>query len=462
MSRTREPNWVRCSPRIDADLQVGHQDPQGRTDRINGPVKQMWEEIQRIARDLYVDPTLDGLGTAKVSGPLQPWVLYDGQRRQGGALTSAGISRYGGALVASGQYIYSIGGRVDASNLTDSVDRYDTIQDTWETGFTTLPGGSRELHGAIAYGGKIYVWGGLDSGGSIDAGTDVYTIATDTWSTLGNSISRYAFAYCLAIDSTGDPVIYMLGGFDSGPTATDDVARLNIGDLVPVWQQLSDPLSQMPAARTHGTAVWDPATTRIYHFGGDDSGGTAQTSNYALNYNISVPEWTTETAMPNARRSAGSALIRGYPVVFGGSSGTTVSTTVQIYSPRADSWSASSWSIDALPTAVDRPHLAMAEGSVFLLGGRTNVSTGAGSSQFVVCPIGPKLFTAPKTGLYTTAERRTLTDANTTGRTRGLVNLTRGFKAGTVAAIEGDEIGIGVNPDYSWGSGANSYQKVIG
>lgn len=462
MSRTREPRWTRSSPRIDADLQVGHEDPGGRSDRINGAMKQVWEEFQRIARDLYVDPTLDGNGAARLSGPLQPWVQYDGLRRQGGTLTNHGGVRYGGAYVSDGTYIYSIGGREDGSTLTDAVDRYDPLNDVWVEDHTTLPGGSRELHGAAYYAGKIYVWGGLDSGGSIDAGTDVYTIATDTWSTLGNSISRYGFGYTFLTNSSGTPFLYMIGGADSGATPTDDVARMDLSQIVPSWSQLGDALSQMPNARVHCTAVWDPASTRVYVLGGDDSGGTAQTSNYALDYNLTVPEWETKAVLPAARRNVGGALVRGYPIAAGGSTGTTVQSTCYVYSPKADSWSASAWSIDALPTAVDRPMLASAEGSLFLLGGRTNVSTGAGSSQHVVCAIGPKLFDAPRNGVYTTIEQRNLTDANVDGRSRGLVNLTRGFRSGSVGAFAGDEIGVGVEPDYEWSSGANGYFKVVG
>jgi N-acetylneuraminic acid mutarotase len=121
----------------------------------------------------------------------------------------------GGAV--SGRYIYAIGGRTSTAPCfggeLDTVERYDTMTDTWST-LAPLPSPRSDL-GALAMGnGKIYVFGGCASAFVVIDDVDVYDINTNTWSTAPADLPTARAAF-YQVGFAG-PKIYVMGGMDSG------------------------------------------------------------------------------------------------------------------------------------------------------------------------------------------------------------------------------------------------------
>jgi N-acetylneuraminic acid mutarotase len=117
------------------------------------------------------------------------------------------------AVVASGPYIFVIGGTSDAGGLTptNTVYRYDTAANTWAT-MTAMPAALNSIDG-IEIGGVIYI-----PGGAADANTYAYNVAGDSWSTIpanGGYTGREQYQV-VAIGTD----LYVLGGITAGAATT--------------------------------------------------------------------------------------------------------------------------------------------------------------------------------------------------------------------------------------------------
>lgn len=117
------------------------------------------------------------------------------------------------AVVASGPYLFVIGGTSDAggSTPTNTVFRYDTAANTWAT-MTPMPAALDSIDG-IDIGGVIYI-----PGGDPDNNTYAYTVATDSWGTIPANNGYTAGAQYQVVALGTD--LCVLGGIVGGAATT--------------------------------------------------------------------------------------------------------------------------------------------------------------------------------------------------------------------------------------------------
>lgn len=123
------------------------------------------------------------------------------------------------AVASSGNYVFVIGGTSDAggSTRTDTMYRYNTSNNTWET-MASMPAALKSID-AVTIGGKIYV-----PGDETTASTFVYDVPGDTWSVIpANNGYSPRFQYN-AVANGMDVVV--LGGLISA-TSTTEVWQLD-------------------------------------------------------------------------------------------------------------------------------------------------------------------------------------------------------------------------------------------
>lgn len=113
------------------------------------------------------------------------------------------------AVVASGAYVFVIGGTSDAGGATptDTVYRYDTGTDSWST-MTAMPAALSQIDG-IDIGGVIYI-----PGSDPDSNTYAYNVAGDSWSTIATNNGYTAGAQYQVVAIGTD--LYVLGGIRGG------------------------------------------------------------------------------------------------------------------------------------------------------------------------------------------------------------------------------------------------------
>ena len=123
-------------------------------------------------------------------------------------------------------------------------------------------------------------------------------------------------------------------------------------------------VASMPGAEAQMAAAADTATGDIYVAGGYDGTNTLSTLDV---YNPVLNAWTAEASLPTAVRQAAAAYSNGRIFVFGGmDSGGSVNQSVQIYSIATNSWSTAAFSAGTGGAA------AIAAGaSIYIAGGNS-------------------------------------------------------------------------------------------
>ena len=121
-------------------------------------------------------------------------------------------------------------------------------------------------------------------------------------------------------------------------------------------------VASLPIATAQAAAAVDPSTGYIYLAGGNN--GSTPVSSLEI-YNPSLNLWSAESALPTAVSGAAAAYDNGKLFVFGGLTATgSVNTGVQIYSPDVNSWTTASFSAGTSgSTAV------AANGVIYVVGG---------------------------------------------------------------------------------------------
>ncbi len=179
-------------------------------------------------------------------------------------------------------YLYQIGGETGWWTITDAVNRYDVVNDTW-TPATAMIAAAYGID-AVAIGGNIYVPGGSDDtddtgdGGTFLDALQVYSTTAGGWSLAAPMPVALAYASAVAYEGR----LYVIGG------------ELNDGSY------------------TNTLHIYDPATDT----------------------------WSHGASMSETRGYAAAAATGGKIYVAGGFAGeTTVHNSLEIYDPVADSWS---------------------------------------------------------------------------------------------------------------------------
>jgi len=150
------------------------------------------------------------------------------------------------AVVASGPYIFVIGGTSDAggSTATNTVYRYDTAANTWST-MTAMPAALDSIDG-IDIGGVIYI-----AGDDTTATTYAYNVAGDSWSTIAANNGYTARGQYQVVAIGTD--LYVLGGITAG-AATSQVWVLDT--TTGTWSAgvpMQEPRTSFSAAAIDGT-----------------------------------------------------------------------------------------------------------------------------------------------------------------------------------------------------------------
>jgi len=222
--------------------------------------------------------------------------------------------------------------------------------------------------------GRVYVFGGYN--GAYLNSLEEYDPATNVWT---NRATMPNGPWAVASASLADGRVLSISGYVSGSYTT---AVNAYNPATNTWAAVAPVLS----ARYYAAAARG-ADGRVYLFGGRNSVGMATT---AEAYNPATNTWTSVRAPTTARMGAVAVTApNGRIYLFGGStstSSTTATSTVEIYDPVANTWSAG---------PVMSPSRAYAggalgtDGRIYLAGGYTGSNYQATAVALV-----------PATGIY--------------------------------------------------------------
>ena len=239
--------------------------------------------------------------------------------------TGTGLPRQNGAAGVLNGLLYVAGGDTKPAasfTRTGSTQSYDPSTTTWTTlANMNVP---RTLVAGDAAGGKFFVVGGVDTGGN-----------------TSNAVE----------------------GYDPSPSCVPDPNQLPPvtcpGTIPPIgWTSYQ----AMNHARSRHRAV--AIGTRLYVFGGDDSGGALVALPEV--YDADTDSWSDLATMPTPRDDVAVAVLNGLIYVIGGRSQTSAAvTTVETYNPANNTWT----TVAPLPTPLRFQHAAAVAGRIYAAGG---------------------------------------------------------------------------------------------
>jgi N-acetylneuraminic acid mutarotase len=207
-------------------------------------------------------------------------------------------------------------------------------------GTVSAPAGLNGFAAVVTASGDVYLIGGIDNAGD-NAGTTVGSVwqlrsSSQTWQQVA--------ALPLARDNLGaaqqGAQVYAIGGDDA--TQSSVGATESFSPKTRTWRELA----AMPTPRDYIASAVD-ATGTIYAIGGGQlvqiSGGQVLATVEA--YHPASDTWTSLADMPTARWGAAAATLDGRLYVIGGgepdpngSMGDRTMRTVEVYSPKTDTW----------------------------------------------------------------------------------------------------------------------------
>lgn len=205
-----------------------------------------------------------------------------------------------------GELIYVPGGITADGTPTQTVERFDPRNNTWET-TAPLPA-PRSAYALAALEGKLYLFGGWD-GTAYKSTLFIYDPAEDRWSQGANL--PFVCGYASAVGSTGK--IFLLGGTSDGKTALNDVlAYYPQRDLdgEDPWETHSE----IPQARfaSGATSLGD----LIFLFGGSD--GSADPHLPGMQYQPQRDEWSVlDDSLQAIGPGAAAVGLENYVYIFG-------------------------------------------------------------------------------------------------------------------------------------------------
>ncbi|MFQ5951581.1 MAG: Kelch repeat-containing protein, partial [Candidatus Geothermarchaeales archaeon] len=228
--------------------------------------------------------------------------------------------------VVVGGEIYVLGGLTKDGTISDDVEVYDPVDDSWRVG-PRLP---VPLHhaGATAHGGGIYVVGGYHPGGlgrwTPSAMVFVLDLSEATWERRRDMPTARG---ALTVRAVGG-LIYAFGGADGSRAVSTAEVYDPVRDS---WAELTP----MSTRRDHlASAV---VGGKIYVIGGRDLDPNL---NLGANeeYDPATDAWRSRTDMPTPRGGIAAAVLEGRIYVFGGETRSTTFPQVEEYDPSSDSW----------------------------------------------------------------------------------------------------------------------------
>ncbi|MGI9567115.1 MAG: Kelch repeat-containing protein [Nitrosopumilus sp.] len=204
--------------------------------------------------------------------------------------------------VAVDEKIFVIGGFDRNGKATDTVEVYDTVNNSWGK-VSPMPEKLHHVGAAAASNNEIYVVGGYKNGWIATNSMFIYNTDTDTWD-IGPTMPTARGALTVQVI---DDTLYAVGGANKAVLSTNE--SFNI--IANTWEAKTD----MPTAREHlSSAVVEG---KMYVIGGRVM---SMTSNLGTNeaYNPQTDKWETLEDMPTARGGLTATAISDTVFVFGG------------------------------------------------------------------------------------------------------------------------------------------------
>jgi|GEM_PF-1092700 len=325
--------------------------------------------------------TLDLLG---INGIANGDAAAGGQGGVGGELI-AGNTNIVGSLNVQGavsmQQALSVNGNFNAGgDVLLNSNNTGAIQ-PWQTG-TGTGLAVRDSDATVTANGYVYVIGGVTGG---TGQSTAYYAKLNANGNTGNFTTTTAMP-ANRVDAAGiyaNGYIYIIGGTTtagSAATAQSTVlyAKVNADGTLGNW--ITSPNS-MPAARSAlGSAALNGY---IYAFGGNDTGGSAQSNVYfaKLNADGSTGAWSTTTATGAAMSYEATATANGYVYVNTSNSGLIVYAK-----PNADG-TITSWNNSTLPANRSGATMGIANGNIYVIGGASGSGGAAAYTSTVFGPL---------------------------------------------------------------------------
>ncbi len=188
-----------------------------------------------------------------------------------------------------------------------------------------------------------------------------------SWSTGTNTLTS---ARAFAATATANGYVYVIGGNDTGGTAQTTIyySRLNTDGSVGAW---STAAYSLPSARVGATAI--AYNGYLYVLGGENSAGAEQTTSYfaRINADGTIGSWYTTTVLPAARRGGSVVTANGYMYYIGGQDSANTAVDTVYYSQINSDGTLGAWTTNATALTGKRymPQTVIANGYLYVTGG---------------------------------------------------------------------------------------------
>ncbi len=256
------------------------------------------------------------------------------------------------ATVSLDNKIYVVGGIASNGTISNVLEIYNPVSDTWATG-APLPIAVWRSY-ASALNGKLYVFGGYTSTSGFPFNpihrVFEYDPTADSWEEKQHMLTSAGTGVAVAADDK----IHILGGATNSALNQHQVFDPNANS----WNTSTTLLS----SRSGLTATL--IDNHIYVYGGYflSGGVVSQSSVEALDLNTN--QWTSVQSMPDQRHGIASAVVGGKAYIFGGLPNATVSRALE-YNPGDNSWT----EMQDMPTPVSFMGVAAVNDTIFVIGG---------------------------------------------------------------------------------------------
>jgi N-acetylneuraminic acid mutarotase len=271
-------------------------------------------------------------------------------------------ARAGFATAAAGGKIYAIAGAiVDHCSPIATVEAYDPAKDLWTTDLAPLPEPLRFRPSSSALDGIVYVVAGLANGcpGQALATVQAYDPTTDLW-TNKQPLNVARIQVGLGVDTAND-LLYAVGGANPNFTALDTVEVYDPStDSWTLKQHLNTPRGFPAVAAVNG---------KIYAVGGQKENFEVvdTVEEFDPDANGGFGAWTTKAGiMPHPRLNSAAAVVDGKVYIIGGEN-LDLFSEIDVYDPSLDVWTTET----AMPTARRLLGAAVVDDTIYALGGES-------------------------------------------------------------------------------------------
>src|SRR5262249_11660307 len=152
--------------------------------------------------------------------------------------------------------------------------------------------------------------------------------------------------------------LYSAGGYSNGPTN----GFYRYDPSTNSWTTLAS----LPGSLYDARSVYDPATNKVYVFGGIDASFTVSNTTYV--YDVATDSWTTGATMPGGRYFPAVGYYGGDGKIYvagGFDPSFTETTTTWQYDPVADTWNTS---LAPIPVAMGGSGATVSGHDLYLMG----------------------------------------------------------------------------------------------